>query len=46
MLEYYKHQLDLFAQMCLDRQFLAINPPASEGLLNLSNELPVDIILK
>lgn len=45
MLEYYKHQLDLFAQMCLDRQYLAINPPTAENLLNLSSELPVDTLL-
>uniref|UniRef100_A0A915JYE5 Uncharacterized protein n=1 Tax=Romanomermis culicivorax TaxID=13658 RepID=A0A915JYE5_ROMCU len=46
ILEYYKHQLDLFSQMCLDRQFLAINPPLVENLLNLSQELTVNVILK
>ncbi|CDW52771.1 inositol 1,4,5 trisphosphate receptor type 1 [Trichuris trichiura] len=46
VLEYYKRQLDLFSQMCLDRQFLAIDPPDNKMLLNLSRELPIDILLR
>ncbi|VDP15227.1 unnamed protein product [Soboliphyme baturini] len=46
LLNYYRHQLDLFSQMCLDRQFLAINPPVNKKLLNLSKELTVDTILQ
>jgi hypothetical protein len=46
MIDYYKHQLDLLAQMCQDQQYLAIDPPPERKLLNISSELPVKLVLK
>lgn len=37
-LEYFRAQLELFAKMCLGRQYLAI--------LRVKEQLPIDVVLK
>ncbi|KAI6200598.1 Inositol 1,4,5-trisphosphate receptor [Aphelenchoides besseyi] len=46
MIDYYRHQLGLLAQMCQDQQYLAIDPPPERKLLNISNELPINLVLQ
>uniref|UniRef100_A0AC34QF85 Inositol 1,4,5-trisphosphate receptor n=1 Tax=Panagrolaimus sp. JU765 TaxID=591449 RepID=A0AC34QF85_9BILA len=46
MIGYYRHQLGLLAQMCQDQQYLAIDPPPERKLLNLSTELPIELVLQ
>ncbi|CAD5219928.1 unnamed protein product [Bursaphelenchus okinawaensis] len=46
MIDYYRHQLGLIAQMCQDQQYLAIDPPPERKLLNISHELPIDLVLQ
>jgi hypothetical protein len=46
MIDYYRHQLELLAQMCQDQQYLAIDPPPERKLLNISRELPVELVLQ
>lgn len=46
MVDYYRHQLGLLAQMCQDQQYLAIDPPPERRLLNLSQELPIELVLQ
>uniref|UniRef100_A0A913HZP3 Inositol 1,4,5-trisphosphate receptor n=1 Tax=Strongyloides stercoralis TaxID=6248 RepID=A0A913HZP3_STRER len=46
MLDYYRHQLGLLAQMCQDQQYLAIDPPPERHLLNVSKELPIELIIQ
>lgn len=46
MIDYYRHQLELLAQMCQDQQYLAIDPPPERRLLNISQELPIDLVLQ
>ncbi|KJH49238.1 RIH domain protein [Dictyocaulus viviparus] len=45
-LDYYRHQLDLLAQMCQEQQYLAIDPPPERKLLNLSQQLPAHLVLR
>ncbi|KAI6239561.1 Inositol 1,4,5-trisphosphate receptor [Aphelenchoides fujianensis] len=46
MIDYYRHQLGLLAQMCQDQQYLAIDPPPERKLLNISIELPIHLVLQ
>ncbi|KAL3082805.1 hypothetical protein niasHS_010607 [Heterodera schachtii] len=46
MIDYYRHQLELLAQMCQDQQYLAIDPPPERKLWNISRELPADLVLQ
>lgn len=46
LIDYYRHQLGLLAQMCQDQQWLAIDPPPERKLLNISHELPIEMVLQ
>ncbi|KAK0400335.1 hypothetical protein QR680_003453 [Steinernema hermaphroditum] len=46
MLDYYRHQLGLLAQMCQEQQYLAIDPPPERKLLNISQQLPIELVLQ
>lgn len=46
MIDYYRHQLGLLAQMCQEQQYLAIDPPPERRLLNISQELPIELVLQ
>uniref|UniRef100_A0A158PCK9 Inositol 1,4,5-trisphosphate receptor n=1 Tax=Angiostrongylus cantonensis TaxID=6313 RepID=A0A158PCK9_ANGCA len=43
---FFMHQLDLLAQMCQEQQYLAIDPPPERKLLNISQQLPAELVLK
>ncbi|CAD6191298.1 unnamed protein product [Caenorhabditis auriculariae] len=46
LLDYYRHQLDLLAQMCQEQQYLAIDPPPERRLMNISQQLPAELVLQ
>ncbi|KAF7640278.1 hypothetical protein Mgra_00000106 [Meloidogyne graminicola] len=46
MFNYYKNQLELFSQLCQEQQYLAIDPPPERKLLNISQQLPIDLVIK